>query len=302
MPFEIAVVGSCNLDLVVPVRQIPKVGETILGGDLERIAGGKGANQAVAASRLGNSVAMIGRVGDDDAGIFLRGGMEANGVNTEFLFQTSGVPSGVALIAVQNDGDNTIVVSPGANSRLSPEDIIDSLPIDEAKIVLLQAEIPMETILAAARTATGTIIWNPAPAPTETIPLELLDLVDVLVLNQTELALLSGIETIDNMEKAVEAAKTLPCSSKIVTLGEQGALVISSNDAVVIPAPQITPVDTTAAGDAFCAALAGSLVEKNDLVAAAQWAVNVGAATALVSGAQPSLPTSAEVWERLKNR
>ena len=125
MPFEIAVVGSCNLDLVVPVRQIPKVGETILGGDLERIAGGKGANQAVAASRLGNSVAMIGRVGDDDAGIFLRGEMDANGVNTEFLFQTSGVPSGVALIAVQNDGDNTIVVSPGANSRLSPEDIID---------------------------------------------------------------------------------------------------------------------------------------------------------------------------------
>jgi len=302
MPFEIVVVGSCNLDLVVAVGQIPKVGETILGGDLERISGGKGANQAVAASRLGNSVAMIGRVGDDDAGIFLRGEMDANGVNTEFLFKTSGVPSGVALIAVQNDGDNTIVVSPGANSRLSPEDIIASPPIDEAKIVLLQAEIPMDTILAAARTATGTIIWNPAPAPMETIPLELLDLVDVLVLNQTELALLSGIETIDNIGKAVEAAKTLPCSSKIVTLGAQGAVVIASNDAVVIPAPRITPVDTTAAGDAFCAALARSLIERNDLVAAAQWAVQVGAATALVSGAQPSLPTSAEVRERLKNR
>ncbi|SVD49460.1 uncharacterized protein METZ01_LOCUS402314, partial [marine metagenome] len=171
MPVDIAVVGSCNLDLVVNVEHIPLVGQTVLGGDLQQIPGGKGANQAVAAARLGKSVAMVGRVGDDENGTFLQTILEENGVNTEYLLRTASIPTGVALIAVQSDGDNVIVVSPGANSELSPEDVMDALPILEAKMVLLQAEIPIETVLSAARVAKGTVIWNPAPAPEETIPL-----------------------------------------------------------------------------------------------------------------------------------
>ncbi len=301
MPVDIAVVGSCNLDLVVNVDNIPRVGQTILGGDLQQIPGGKGANQAVAAARLGKSVAMIGRVGDDENATLLQTVLEENGVNTEYLLRTTNIPTGVALITVQSDGDNAIVVSPGANSALSPEDVMAAPPILEAQVVLLQAEIPLETVLAAARTARGTVIWNPAPAPEETVPLELLDLIDVLIPNQRELELLSGKGTSDSLEKIVEMVKTFPCSSTIVTLGAQGAVVMASNEAVHIPAPEISPIDTTAAGDSFCAAIAGSLVDGKDLVEAAQWAVQVGAATALVAGAQPSLPTTTEVLQRLKN-
>ncbi len=302
MSVDIAVVGSCNVDLVVNVDSIPTVGQTVLGGDLRRIPGGKGANQAVAASRLGKSVAMIGRIGHDENGKFLQTNLEENDVNTEFLFTTPETPTGVALISVQNDGDNAIVVSPGANSELSPEDVAAVPLVAEAQVVLLQAEIPIETVLAAARVAEGKVIWNPAPAPNESVPLELLDLVDVLVPNQQELELLIGNGSADNLESIFAMAKTFPCSSTIVTLGAQGAVVVASNEAVHIPAPEISPVDTTAAGDSFCAALAGSLVEGKDLVEAAQWAVQVGAATTLIAGAQPSLPTSSEVLQRLEDR
>ena len=302
MSVDIAVVGSCNVDLVVNVDSIPTVGQTVLGGDLRRIPGGKGANQAVAASRLGKSVAMIGRIGDDENGKFLQTNLEENDVHTEFLFTTPETPTGVALISVQNDGDNAIVVSPGANSELSPEDVAAVPLVAEAQVVLLQAEIPIETVLAAAQVAVGTVMWNPAPAPNESVPLELLDLVDVLVPNQQELELLIGNGSADNLESIFAMAKTFPCSSTIVTLGAQGAVVVASNEAVHIPAPEISPVDTTAAGDSFCAALAGSLVEGKDLVEAAQWAVQVGAATTLIAGAQPSLPTSSEVLQRLEDR
>ena len=302
MSVDIAVVGSCNVDLVVNVDSIPTVGQTVLGGNLRRIPGGKGANQAVAASRLGKSVAMIGRIGDDENGKFLQANLEENDVNTEFLFTTPETPTGVALISVQNDGDNAIVVSPGANSELSPEDVAAVPLVAEAQVVLLQAEIPIETVLAAAQVAEGTVMWNPAPAPNESVPLELLDLVDVLVPNQQELELLIGNGSADNLESIFAMAKTFPCSSTIVTLGAQGAVVVASNEAVHIPAPEISPVDTTAAGDSFCAALAGSLVEGKDLVEAAQWAVQVGAATTLIAGAQPSLPTSSEVLQRLEDR
>ena len=302
MPVDIVVVGSCNLDLVVNVDNIPQVGQTVLGGDLKRIPGGKGANQAVAASRLGKSVAMVGRVGEDDNGKFLKANLEDNGVNTEYLLSTTGVPTGVALIAVQGDGDNAIVVSPGANSKLLPEDVIAAPSVAEAQVVLLQAEIPIETVLAAAQIAEGIVIWNPAPVPNESVPLELLDLVDVLIPNQKELELLAGTGKARNLDSIFDMVKTFPCSSTIVTLGEQGAVVVASNEAVHIPTPEISPVDTTAAGDSFCAAIAVSLVDGKDLVQAAQWAVQVGAATTLVAGAQPSLPTPKEVHQRLKDR
>ena len=300
MSIDVAVVGSCNLDLVVNVDAIPLVGQTVLGGDLLQIPGGKGANQAVATSQLGHSSAFIGRIGDDDNGKFLKQCLQEDNVDTSFLFETEDVPSGIAMIAVQADGDNSIVVSPGANARLTPEDVENIPFLDTATVVLTQSEIPIETVVVTGRSTSGTFVWNPAPAPEEIVPLELLDVVDVLVPNQTELSLLAGTGPIDSVDKAISAAKTLPCASVVVTLGADGAVVIANNDVMHVPAPVVTPVDTTGAGDAFCAALAGGLSQGKDLMASVQEAVRVGAATTLVAGAQSSLPTPQQVIERLE--
>ena len=301
---EVAVVGSANLDLVVEVETVPVAGETVLGGDLRRIPGGKGANQAVAASRLGRRVAMIGRVGDDDAGTMLRAAMESAGVDTACLLATGDTPSGTALIAVGADGDNAIVVSPGANGHLSSADVESAAGVlSTAEVVLLQLEVPLEAVSAAVRCARGTVVLNPAPAPATTLPAELLDRVDVIVPNQTELSTMAGhaglsaIGAVDP-DTAVALARGLPVGAVIVTLGATGAMVVTPTDATHVPAPAVVPVDTTAAGDAFCGALADALVDDADLVEATEWAVRVGAATTLRPGAQPSLPTAAEV-ERL---
>jgi ribokinase len=299
MPVDIVVVGSCNLDLVVPVGHVPRAGETVMGGDLARIPGGKGANQAVAAARLGRSVAMVGRVGDDAAGEMLRAALQADGVDTSALLTTKSVPSGVALIAVQDDGDNAIVVSPGANARLTAEDVASAGAVRQARVVLAQAEVPIEAVIEASHRAEGLMVWNPAPAPADGVPLELLETVDVLVPNQTELALLAGHDGVVDLEVAATLARRLPTASVVVTLGSEGALVVSGDDVVHVPAPLVRPVDTTAAGDSFCGAIADALVGGADLVAASRWAVRVGAATTLVAGAQPSLPTPAEVAESL---
>ncbi len=299
--YEVVVVGSANLDLVVEVESIPVSGETVLGGDLRRIPGGKGANQAVAAARLGRRVAMIGRVGDDDAGTMLRAGLDAAGVDTAGLLTTEGVPSGTALIAVGADGDNSIVVSPGANGRLSAADVdISAEALESAAVVLLQLEVPMEAVTAAARRARGTAVLNPAPAPSAPLPVELLDAVDVVVPNQTELATLAsqaGLSAIGDMDAdaAVSLARGLPVAAVAVTLGAAGAMVVTPAGTTHVPAPMVAPVDTTAAGDAFCGALADALAGGADLVGAAEWAVRVGAAATLRRGAQPSLPTTAEV-------
>ena len=297
---DVAVVGSCNLDLVVNVDAIPLVGQTVLGGDLARIPGGKGANQAVATSRLGYSAAFIGRIGDDDNGKFLKQCLKDDFVDVTQLLETSDVPSGIAMIAVQSDGDNSIVVSPGANAHLTSEDVENIPFLETATVVLTQSEIPIETVLATARNASGIFVWNPAPAPEEIVPLELLDVVDVLVPNQTELSLLAGTGPIDSVDKAISAAQTLPCASVVVTLGADGAVVIANNNVVHVPAPIVKPVDTTGAGDAFCAALAGELSQGNDLIVSVEQAVRVGAATTLVAGAQSSLPTPQQVTDRLK--
>lgn len=299
MGADIVVVGSANLDLVVEVERIPLVGETVLAGDLEHIPGGKGANQAVAAARLGRSVAMVARLGDDAAGAQLRAALEADGVDTSEVLTTLGTPSGVALIAVQADGDNTIVVSPGANARLSTDDIEASAALAEASVLLVQAEITMAVVEAAVANAGGTVIWNPAPAPGEALPDGLLDGVDVLVPNQTELALLAGHDGPVDREVAAELAQRLPCPAVVVTLGAGGALVVTDAATTHVPAPVVEAVDTTAAGDSFCGALADGLVRGLDLVEACRWAVRVGAVTTLRRGAQPSLPTPAEVDELL---
>ena len=304
---EVVVVGSANLDLVVDVATIPVAGETVLGGDLRRIPGGKGANQAVAAARLGRRVAMIGRVGDDDAGSMLRKALDSAGVDTSGLLTTEHAPSGTALIAVGADGDNAIVVSPGANGRLTAADVDGAADgLGGAGVVLLQLEVPLDAVMAAARNARGTVVLNPAPAPAAPLPAELLDRVDVIVPNQTELATLAGHAGIGaigevDAETAVSLARGLPAAAVVVTLGAGGAIVVTPTQVTHVPAPTVTPVDTTAAGDAFCGALADAVVGGADLVAAAGWAVRVGAAATLRPGAQPSLPTAAEVNRLLDN-
>lgn len=298
---EVAVVGSANLDLVVEVAAVPAPGETVLGGDLRRLPGGKGANQAVAAARLGRRVAMVGRVGDDDAGRALAAALAAAGVDTAHVRTTGDAPSGTALIAVGADGDNSIVVSPGANSRLSPADVARAgRVLDAAAVVLLQLEVPVETVAAAVGAAGGTVVLNPAPAPAAPLPHEVLDRLDVLVPNQTELAALAGhagLSAIGDVDAdtAVALARGLPVASVVATLGADGAMVVTGAEAVHVPAPPVVAVDTTAAGDAFCGALADALAGGAGLVDAARWAVRAGAAATRRAGAQPSLPTRAEV-------
>ncbi len=293
---EVAVVGSANLDLVVEVPRVPLVGETVLGSDLARIPGGKGANQAVAAARLGRSVAMIGRVGDDEGGRILRDALETDGVDTVHLATTPEVPNGVALIAVGADGDNAIVVSPGANSRLSVADVEAAGDVlGAAAVTLVQLEVPVDAVTAAVAIAGGTVVLNPAPAPSSPLSAKLLETVDVIVPNQTELALLAGHDGPVDVATAADLARRLPVRTAVVTLGALGALAVSEGNVTHVEAPEVTPVDTTAAGDSFCGALADALVRGESIVEAVRWAVRVGAATTLRPGAQPSLPTPVEV-------
>ena len=296
----ITVIGSANLDIVVNVDHHPRTGETVMGGDHQRIPGGKGANQAVAASLLGADVQFIGVVGTDAAGTSLRDSLERAGVNVDGLQTAEGAPSGIALIAVDSNGDNAITVSPGANALVNLQLLDNHIGALSAPVVQLQLEIPLETVTYAAQRATGTVVLDPAPAPAGDLPTALLNAVDVLVPNETELAQLAGRQ-IDPTDPAdlEAAARSLNVKSVVVTLGANGAFVVSDDVAVAIPAPKITPVDTTAAGDAFRSALSVGLAAGSTVAEAAEFAVRVGAAAAMAPGAQPSLPTREEVDGRL---
>ena len=291
---EVAVVGSLNLDLVIRVPGLPGPGETVTGGDLFTNPGGKGANQAVAAARLGRRVAMVGRVGDDQAGRDLLASLEADGVDSAQVRTLAGVPSGTAFITVSEDGENQIVVSPGANARLTPDDVAAAGPaLGAAAVTLLQLEIPLESVAAAARTAGGLVVLNPAPM--RPLPAELLGRVDVLVPNRVELAQLAGGRPPGTVEEAARLAGRLAARAVVVTLGADGALVVEDGRAGHVPAVPVRPVDTTAAGDAFCGGLADALAGGAGLQEAARRAVRVAAAACLRPGAQASLPTPAEL-------
>ena len=293
----IAVLGSANLDIVVPVPHHPVTGETVLGGDHALIPGGKGANQAVAAARLGGSVSFVGRVGDDDAGETLRSSLEADGVDTTHLRTDSEAPSGIALIGVDADGDNAIVVSPGTNARVGPEDVQTAkATIAGAAVVLLQLEVPTGAVVAAAQAATGTVVLNPAPATP--LPDGLLDRVDVLVPNALELAQLAQLAD-PQPDAAVDAlvamARSLPTATVVVTRGARGALLVTPDDHREVAAPSVRVVDTTGAGDSFCGALAEALARDATLLEAVERAVVAGAVTATRHGAQPAMPTVADM-------
>ncbi len=300
MSSRIAVVGSANLDIVVVVPHHPTTGETVLGGDHEQIPGGKGANQAVASARLGADVAFIGMVGADSAGDLLRTSLETAGVNTDGLGTVEHVPSGIALITVDSHGDNAITVSPGANALVREAVLTDRASTLDAAVTQLQLEIPMESVILAAEMSTGLVVLDPAPAPAGGIPRTLLDATDVLVPNETELALLAG-RNVDPTDLAdiAAAARELSVDTVVVTLGARGAVIVTAEGVDAVPAPTIDAVDTTAAGDAFRSALSVRLAAGATMVEATRFAVRAGAATALAFGAQTSLPTADEIDQRL---
>jgi ribokinase len=296
-PVEVAVVGSANIDLVVPVAVLPRPGQTVLGGDHLRASGGKGANQAVAAARLGRRAAMIGRVGDDDFGRQVLHSLAAAGVDTTMTIVTGGVPTGLALITVDRTGENTIAVSPGANARLTGEDVAAAAPLlAAARVLLVQLEVAIDTVAAAVASAAGTVILNPAPAAS--LPETVLEHVDVLVPNRSELAVLTGHREPKSLEDAARMTRSLPAGlAVVVTLGTDGALVVEDGQVEHVPAIPVAAVDATGAGDAFCGALADGLARELDLVAATRWAVRVAGLATTRWGAQPSMPSREEVEE-----
>jgi ribokinase len=299
---EIAVVGSLNLDTTAQVTRLPQPGETVLGSGHFTDTGGKGANQAVAAARLGRRTAMIGKLGSDDAGRRIRGVLEDAGVDLAGVVDADDIPTGIALITVDAAGENTIVVSPGANGAVSAEDVARSASVLQgAPVVLAQLEVPLEAVARAAVLSSGRFVLNPAPA--QHLDHDLLGLVDVLVPNETELALLAGAAAVPaSIEETTDMARDVAGPKAIVvTMGSEGALVIEGRDVEHVPAPIVQAVDPTAAGDSFCAGLADGLVRGLPLVDAARWAVLCGAVTVTRWGAQSALPSRTDV-EALEGR
>ncbi len=299
---EIAVVGSVNLDISIPVAHLPVAGETVMGGDALTSGGGKGANQAVGAARLGRDVAFVGAVGDDDTGDRHRAALLEEGIDVSGLRTVVGVPSGMAAIAVEPGGDNLIVVSPGANARLGPDDVQGLPLVATANAVMVQFEVPLTTVAAAVSMATGRVVVNPAPVPNradlDEADAAALDTIiakaGVVIPNRGELAQLLGEETAHTTVELVDQAKRLG-PSVVVTLGEAGALVVEADRVTQVPALDVEAIDATAAGDSFCAGLTDALVQGASLVEAAEWAARVAAVTVTRRGAQESLPTRIEV-------
>jgi ribokinase len=272
---RIAVVGSINLDLVATVERLPRPGETLTDAGLARVPGGKGANQAVAAARLGADVRFVGCVGDDELGKLARRGLEEAGVDLSGLRVVRGEQTGIALILVARDGENQIVVAPGANRELVPDDY----EVADADAVLCQLEVPLDAVSAAAEQARGMFCLNAAPA--RVVPETILARADLIVANSLE----------------VEALGSSPLGSLFaLTLGAEGALLVDDGEEVAraVP-PRVKAVDGTAAGDAFCACLVVSLLEGRPRVEALERACAAGAVAASQPGAQPSLPTAADV-------
>lgn len=293
---DILVVGSLNADLVVKSPRFPQPGETISGEDLQIIPGGKGANQAVAAARQGVKTAMLGRVGSDSFAPFLVDNLKANQVDTSHVIVDSSA-TGTAIIVVDANGQNSIVLSPGANGNVSPADI-DSASFLNSKLLLLQLEIPTPTVLHAAQQARAnglTVILNPAPA--KPLPAELISTVDILIPNESELSLLTGLPVTDpaSAEKAAKEILKQGVKTVIVTLGSKGALLVTAQQTTQVDTYKVNVVDTTAAGDAFIGGFASALLSGKSLKDSVRYGCACGALATTKFGAQPSLPTKEEV-------
>ncbi|MEU4211584.1 ribokinase [Streptomyces sp. NPDC026206] len=297
--YDVLVIGSANADLTVRVGRRPGPGETVLGTDLVESAGGKGANQAAAAARLGARTALLARVGDDAFGRLLLEAQRAAGTELRHVLVEKGARTGTAMIVVGPDGDNTIVVSPGANAHLSPGDVTAAREtVAASAVVSLQLEVERETVRAAVAVAgeTGTrVVLNPSPVP-DTLDAELWAAADPLVVNEHEARQLSGL-TAGTPAEWAGALRDRGARSVVVTLGGRGAVALEAGaaDPVPVPGVEVEVVDTTGAGDAFTGALASRLARGASLAEATRFAVRVGAAAVTKAGAQPSYPTREEL-------
>lgn len=293
---NILVVGSLNADLVVRTPRFPQPGETISGEDLQVIPGGKGANQAVAAARLGANVSILGRVGKDNFGDLLLDNLETNNVNAKHV-QRDDVSTGTAIIVVDDNGQNSIVLSAGANGKVSSSDV-EHASFSDFSLLLLQLEIPTPTVLSATKLAKENgvrVILNPAPA--KELPDELISLIDIIIPNETELSILTGIEVKDipSAEKAAKRLLDRGAQNVIVTLGSNGVVTVTQKSTLHIPSFKVNVVDTTAAGDAFIGGFAIALLQNKSLNDAVRYGCVTGALATTKFGAQPSLPTKEEV-------
>jgi len=295
MDVDIAVVGSLNHDLTVVAPNLPSPGETVLGSNHYWDNGGKGANQAVASARLGANVAMFGRVGDDEHGASLFDGLTQEGIDTAGVGIDHEKRTGLAVITVDDEAENTIVVSPGANSALTADHLKPfRSAIADAKVLLAQLEVPTEAVARAVEICQGAICLNPAPA--QALPIGLFERIDVLIPNRSELAALADVAIPTNRDETLEAISGLPATGAVVvTLGSDGAVVVENGKATSVPAHPVAAIDPTGAGDAFCGALAFALSRDRDLLEATKWAVAVGALATTRRGAQTAMPTADEV-------
>lgn len=295
----ILVIGSSNTDLIVKVARIPKPGETILGGEFVRAAGGKGANQAVAAARAGGLVTFIARVGCDANGEAALAGFVADGINVKHVIRDARSPSGVALILVDREGENSIAVAAGANDELSPSDVHQAKKaIRGVGVVLLQLETPLATVMESAKLAAAAgvrVVLNPAPA--RPLPDQLLKLVYLLTPNQSEAELLTGVTVVNEATATLAADKLLArgVQNVIITMGARGAFVAGINLRQWWPGFKVKAVDATGAGDVFNGALSVALAEERPLPEAARFASAAAAISVTRFGAQPSAPTRPEI-------
>lgn len=295
----VAVIGSLNMDLRVQTPRLPAPGETLLGTGFSTDSGGKGANQAVAAARMGAAVAMLGRAGRDAHGATLTQALQADGIDTSAVGQDTGAPTGTAIIVLMPDGENSIIVIPGANHRYTPAQVADSATVlRHAKVAVAQLECPLDTVRAALTLAHGAgvcTVLNAAPAQ----PLDdaLLAAVDWLVVNEIEAAMLTGLptDTPAQIEAAAHALRQRGPSQVVVTLGSAGLLHVGPDGALALPAPRVTAVDTTGAGDTFVGALAAGLADGWPIPAALTRAQVAAALAVTRLGTQSAMPTRAEV-------
>lgn len=300
MPASIVVVGSLNMDFVAQVQCLPLPGETVAGSGFRTIPGGKGANQACAAGRLGGRVRMVGRVGDDVFGVQLRESLQAAGVDVRAVHSTDATASGVALILVDARGENQIVVAAGANGHLTPRDVETALSDADAGYLLLQLETPLETVAAAAaigRRRGLTVILDPAPA--RALPAEVLESIDILTPNESEALILLGRRdaavSLEEASDVARALRALGARTAILKLGERGAFLSSSSAHRRFVAPRVDVVDVTAAGDTFNGALAVALAEGKSAGDAIGFANAAAALSVTRFGAQASIPSRADM-------
>ncbi len=302
---SVVVVGSSNTDMILRVARVPRPGETLLGGMFSRAPGGKGANQAVAAARAGGNVSLVARLGQDSLGDDALAGFRREGMGLSHIVRDAEHPSGVALIFVGTDGENSIGVAGGSNLRLSTRDVAAARGlIAGARVLLLQLETPLATVRAAAAIgcrAGAEVILNPAPA--QPLPDSLLRKITLLTPNEIEASMLSGIDVVD-VTSATRAARVLQkrgARHVIVTLGANGALVAMGAETTWVPGFKVKAVDTTAAGDVFNGALAVRLAEGCPIVEAVRFAHAAAAISVTRRGAQPSIPTRREINAKLRS-